>query len=355
MGLIFLYLFGALALSFMCSILEAVLLSTPMSFISMKESQGVKAASRLKRYKSDIDRPVAAILSLNTIAHTIGAAGVGSESVKIFGQEYFGIISAILTLLILVFSEIIPKTVGASYWRSLAIPVTGIIHWLVIITYPLVLLSELITRVFSPKGPQQSVSREEVSAMVSVGAEEGVFEPKENKVIQSFIKLVNVTAKEIMTPNIVVESADERMTLREFGEKDYTYSRIPVYRENRDYITGYILRAAVLERLSEDQFEGKLADMARPILSFNEEEPVSKIWEKMLEQREHISVVTDEYGCLRGIVTMEDVIETMLGVEIVDENDTDTDMQQVAREKWQRMKQRVRNRQNGQPQGAAKK
>lgn len=342
MVLIFLYLFGALALSFLCSVLEAVLLSTPLSFISMKEEQGVKAAVRLKEYKNNIDRPVAAILSLNTIAHTIGAAGVGSESVKIFGQEYFGIISAVLTLLILVLSEIIPKTIGATYWRSLAIPVTGIIRFLEIITYPLVLLSELITRLFSSKNRQQSVSREEVSAMVNVGVEEGVFKAKENKIIQSFIKLVNVTAKEIMTPNIVVESADESMTFRDFRDKDFSYSRIPVYRDNRDYITGYILRATVLEKLSENKLDVKLSEIVRPILSFYENEPVSGIWEKMLERKEHISVVTDEYGCLRGIVTMEDVIETMLGVEIVDENDTDTDMQAVAREKWLRMRQRAR-------------
>ena len=342
MVLIFLYLFGALALSFLCSVLEAVLLSTPLSFISMKEEQGVKAAVRLKEYKNNIDRPVAAILSLNTIAHTIGAAGVGSESVKIFGQEYFGIVSAVLTLLILVLSEIIPKTIGATYWRSLAIPVTGIIRFLEIITYPLVLLSELITRLFSSKNRQQSVSREEVSAMVNVGVEEGVFKAKENKIIQSFIKLVNVTAKEIMTPNIVVESEDESMTFRDFRDKDFSYSRIPVYRDNRDYITGYILRATVLEKLSENKLDVKLSEIVRPILSFYENEPVSGIWEKMLERKEHISVVTDEYGCLRGIVTMEDVIETMLGVEIVDENDTDTDMQAVAREKWLRMRQRAR-------------
>ena len=308
----------------------------------MKEEQGVKAAVRLKEYKNNIDRPVAAILSLNTIAHTIGAAGVGSESVKIFGQEYFGIVSAVLTLLILVLSEIIPKTIGATYWRSLAIPVTGIIRFLEIITYPLVLLSELITRLFSSKNRQQSVSREEVSAMVNVGVEEGVFKAKENKIIQSFIKLVNVTAKEIMTPNIVVESADESMTFRDFRDKDFSYSRIPVYRDNRDYITGYILRATVLEKLSENKLDVKLSEIVRPILSFYENEPVSGIWEKMLERKEHISVVTDEYGCLRGIVTMEDVIETMLGVEIVDENDTDTDMQAVAREKWLRMRQRAR-------------
>ncbi|NPD91753.1 CNNM domain-containing protein [Xylanibacter muris] len=342
MGLILLYLFGALALSFLCSVLEAVLLSTPMSFITMKENQGARSASLLKEYKTNIDKPVAAILSLNTIAHTIGAAGVGSESVKIFGQEYFGIISAILTLLILVLSEIIPKTVGASYWRTLALPSTRIIHLLIFITYPLVLLSELITKIFSPKQQQLSVSREEVSAMVNVGVEEGVFKAKENRVIQNFIKLVNVTAEEIMTPSVVVASASENMNLREFySNKQFTpYSRIPVYKESKDYITGYVLRAALLEKLTEDNFNMTLSEIIRPILSFNEHEPVSDIWEKMLEKKEHISIITDEYGCLRGIVTMEDVIETMLGVEIVDEYDTTTDMQTLAKEKWMQIRQR---------------
>ncbi len=346
MGLILLYLLGALALSFLCSVLEAVLLSTPMSFISMKESQGAKSAPLLKNLKTNIDRPVAAILSLNTIAHTVGAAGVGAEAVKIFGEEYFGIISAILTILILVLSEIIPKTVGATYWRTLAMPSTRIIHGLIIITYPLVLLSELITKIFASKKQQLSVSREEVSAMVNVGMEEGVFQAKENKIIQSFIKLVNVKAEEIMTPNLVVASANENMTLRDFyNDKQFgAYSRIPVYREDKDYITGYILRVKVLEKLSEDKFDMTLSEIVRPILSFHENEAVSNIWEKMLENKEHISIIIDDYGCLRGIVTMEDVIETMLGVEIVDEYDTTTDMQSLAREKWQKIKQRKSNR-----------
>lgn len=341
MGLILLYLFGALAISFLCSVLEAVLLSTPMSFISMKENQGAKSASLLKVYKTNIDRPVAAILSLNTVAHTIGAAGVGSESVKIFGQEYFGIISAILTLLILVLSEIIPKTIGAAYWRILALPSTRIIRVLIIITYPLVLLSELVTRIFSPKHQSLSVSREEVSAMVNVGMEEGVFHAKENKVIQSFIKLANVTAEEIMTPNVVVSSVDENTSFKDFyANKLFTpYSRIPVYKESKDYVTGYVLRAAVLEKLAEDKFYESLAGIVRPILSFMEKDSVYKIWERMLEKKEHISIITDEYGCLRGIVTMEDVIETMLGVEIVDEYDTATDMQVLAKEKWLKMRQ----------------
>ena len=294
----------------------------------------------MKEYKNNIDRPVAAILSLNTIAHTIGAAGVGAEAVNIWGQEVFGIVSAILTLLILVLSEIIPKTIGSTYWRSLAMLSTKIIQGLVFITYPLVMLLELITKWISPKVQPLTVSREEVSAMVTVGMEEGVFEAEENKMIQSFIKIVNVTAKEIMTPNLVVEAAQQDSTLREFynNRKEWDYSRIPIYSDNRDYITGYVLRATVLERLAEDKFNITLKEIKRPILTFMENESVSDIWEKMLEKKEHISVITDEYGCMRGLVTMEDVIETMLGVEIVDENDDTADLQMLAREKWQRLR-----------------
>ena len=340
MTLMLTYLFGALAISFLCSIMEAVLLSTPMSFITMKEEQGVKTASLMKAFKNNIDRPVSAILSLNTIAHTIGAAGVGAEAVKIWGQEYFGIISAILTLLILIFSEIIPKTIGSTYWRTMSMPATKIIQGMVIVTYPLVITLEYITKWISPKVQPLTVSREEVSAMVTVGTEEGVFEAEENKMIQSFIKIVNVTAKEIMTPNLVVEAAQQDSTLREFydNRKEWDYSRIPIYDDNRDYITGYVLRATVLERLAEDKFNITLKEIKRPILSFMENVSVSDIWEKMLEKKEHISVITDEYGCMRGLVTMEDVIETMLGVEIVDENDDTADLQVLAREKWQRLR-----------------
>ena len=340
MTLLILYLLGALGVSFLCSILEAVLLSTPMSFISMKESQGDKLAPLLHEYKNDIDRPVAAILALNTIAHTIGAAGVGSESTRIFGEEMFGVISAILTLLILVFSEIIPKTIGASYWRKLAIPCTRVIQVLVIICYPLVKMSEVITKVFSTKGKQATISREEVSAMVHVGTEEGIFKAQENTTIQNFLTTANVTANKIMTPSIVVASAPATTTMREFQKnKQFNpYSRILVYDDNKDYITGYILRASVLEKLAEDKFDMTLSSIRRPIISFHEDASVAEIWEKMIGSKEHISIITDEYGCLRGIVTMEDVIETMLGVEIVDENDTTTDLQKVAREKWQKIK-----------------
>lgn len=341
MGLILLYLLGALALSFLCSILEAVLLSTPMSFISMKENEGNKTATLMKRYKNNVDRPVGAILSLNTIAHTIGSAGVGAESIKIFGEEYFGLISAILTLLILVLSEIIPKTIGASYWRSLAMTSTKIIRVLIFITYPLVLLSEVITKIFTPKNHQVSVSREEVSAMVDVGTTEGIFRESESKIIKSCIHLAGVKAREIMTPSIVVETANKNLTIKEFyDQQTWNFSRIPVYDTNKDYIVGYVLKDMVLKALSDDKFDTKLSDMIRSILSFNEDDSVYQIWEKMLEKREHISIIVDEYGCLRGVVSMEDIIETMTGVEIVDEDDVAVDMQAFAKEKSRRMMQK---------------
>ena len=263
MFLMFAYLIGALALSFLCSVLEAVLLSTPMSFITMKENEGAKSAPRLKKYKSNIDKPIAAILSLNTIAHTIGAAGVGAEAVKVFGEASFGIISAILTLLILVLSEIIPKTIGASYWRRLALPSTSVIHALVLITYPLVWLSEYITRIFSSNEEAVSVSREEVSAMVAVASEEGVLENKESRIIQNTIKLTNVRAEEVMTPNLVVVRVPESMTVKEFFDHgELRFSRIPVYDDDKDYVTGYVLKSAILEALVKDDFNRRLGDTA---------------------------------------------------------------------------------------------
>lgn len=343
MGLLLFYLILSLSLSSLCSVLEAVLLATTTSFATLMEEEGHKSATLLKQYKADIDRPIAAILSLNTIAHTVGAAGVGAQAAVLWGSETVGIASAVMTILILVISEIIPKVVGATYWRQLALGTTRIIRVLIIITYPLVLLSELITRIFASEKNALSVSREEVQAMVNVGVEEGVFKAKENKVIQSFLKLGEVHASQIMTPATVVATAIETMTLQEFyehgDERLHGYSRIPIYDVEEEYIKGYVLRAEVLEELSEDHFDKLLSELIRPILSFRDDEPVSNIWEKMLATKEHISVIIDEYGSMRGIVTMEDVIETMLGVEIVDENDEAVDMQDMAREKWQLQQQ----------------
>ena len=217
-------------------------------------------------------------------------------------------------------------------------PSTKIIRILIFITYPLVLLSELITKVFSPKNHQASVSREEVSAMVDVGTTEGIFRESESKIIKSCIRLAGVKAREVMTPSIVIESANVNLTIKEIYEQQtWNFSRIPVYDTSKDYIVGYVLKDMVLKELSEDKFDTKLSDLVRPILSFSEDDSVYHIWEKMLEKREHISIILDEYGCLRGVVSMEDVIETMTGVEIVDEDDVAVDMQAFAKEKSRMM------------------
>lgn len=347
MGLLIVYIVLCLTISCMCSVLEAVLLSTTVSFAAQKEEEGHRIAATLKKYKADIDRPIAAILSLNTIANTMGAAAVGAQAAQVFGSYVVGYVSAGLTIGILIFSEIIPKTIGSTYWRNLALGATRIIRVLIVITFPMVWISERITSCLGRDKAPLAVSREEVSAMVSVGVEEGVFKAKERKIIQSFLKLDKLHASDIMTPSTVVASAKETMTLREFYEADdeefHSYSRIPIYDANEEYIMGYVLRAEVLDNLSDDKFKLRLSQLIRPILTFQEKESVSNIWEKMLQEKEHISVIIDEYGSMRGIVTMEDVIEAMLGVEIVDESDEAVNMQDMAREKWEQQQKHQGN------------
>ncbi|MBR3115314.1 MAG: DUF21 domain-containing protein [Bacteroidaceae bacterium] len=336
MGLLILFFCLALFISALCSLMESVFLSTPMTFVASAEGKNTHSAALLKSLKKQSSRPISAILTINTIANTMGAAGVGAQAGVVFGSEAAGVFSGVLTLCILIFSEIIPKTIGTRYWRSLALPAAHIIRAMLFITYPLVMLAEGITHFLGNGSGQQSVSRDEVSAMVKVGAEEGVFEKEENKMIQHLIKLSNVTAHEIMTPSSVVAEASEDMTVKEvYADKEFsTYSRIPVYGEDEEYITGYVLRQTVLEKLAEDKFSTTLKQIVRPILTFQEGTSVSDIWELMLAKKEHISAIIDEYGCMRGIVTMEDVIETMLGFEIVDEKDKVIDMQVLARQKW---------------------
>ena len=330
-------MFVSIALSALCSTLEATLLSTPLSYITGLEDQGVKGALRLKRLKQNPDRPISAILCLNTIANTVGASIVGSLVYEVYGDPLVGIFSTIFTLAILIFSEIIPKTIGTSYWRRLAIPASAIISGMIFIAFPLVWILEHLTKLISSGSTQVSVSREDISAMVSVATEEEVIETEEKKIIQNLLKLDEVTAHEIMTPSTVVEMADSSMTVREFYDSDLTHSRILIYDDdNSDYVVGYVLRQTVLEKMAEDKFQTSIRDIARPILTFSEEESVGNIWEKFLEKKEHISVIIDEYGTFRGLVTMEDVIETMLGQEIVDETDEVVDMQEYAKEQWEK-------------------
>ena len=336
MTLLLIYLFTALFTSFLCSIMEAVLLSTPLSYLRSKLENGDKSAETMLKQKEDIDKPLSAILSLNTIAHTVGAAGVGAQATIVFGEASFGIVSAILTILILVLTEIIPKTLGANYSKGLVGVSAKIISGMIFITYPLVVGSSFLTKLLSRNKSELTTSREEVSALASIGTEEGIFAENENTIIQNLIRLKNIKVSEIMTPRVVVVTANEEMTLQKFLEdKEFLhFSRIPVYQTNKDNITGYVFRAMVFEKLAEDQFDLKLKDIKREIITFRKSTTLFNAWDEMLAKREHISLVIDEYGGMDGITTLEDIIESLLGFEIIDEKDKIDDMQQYALERW---------------------
>jgi len=340
-----LFLLGAMAISFLCSILEATLMSTPLSYITLREEEGYKPASRMRRYKVDSSRPIAAILALNTIANTIGAAGVGREATILFGSEWFGLVSAITTVLILIFSEIIPKTIGTSHWKSLMGFASGAIHVLIVVLYPIVVCVEWLQKLITPKMADTSVSREEVGAMADVAEESGELDEDENEIIQNIINIDEHTVSDAMTPRVVASIAPENMTLKQFykDKRFLHHSRIPVYAENDEYITGYILRMEALQLMAEDNFETKLSDIKRDIHSFQEDTQLDVAWDRMISKDEQISVVINEYGSFQGILTLEDIIETVLGDEIVDEQDAVRDMQQLARDRWKMLKKKNRN------------
>lgn len=337
MTLLLIYLFSALIISFICSIMEAVLLSNPISYLKSRLENGDKNVETMLKLKNDIDKPLSAILSLNTVAHTVGAAGVGAQATVVFGEAYFGIVSAVLTILILVLTEIIPKTLGANYSKELVGVAAKIIQLMIFIIYPLVWMSSILTKMLAREKSELTISREEISALASIGMQEGIFVDKENKIIQNLIKLKNLKIKEVLTPRIVVVTANEEMSLENFlKNKEFLhFSRIPIYSENRDNITGYVFRELVFEKLAEDQFNLKLKDIKREIIHFPENMTLFEAWEKMLHDKEHISLITDEYGGMEGIVTLEDIIESLLGFEIVDEKDRVEDMQQYAIKRWQ--------------------
>ncbi|MBS7296312.1 MAG: CNNM domain-containing protein [Bacteroides sp.] len=339
MTLLFIYLLGAMSISFLCSVLEATLMSTPISYITMREDEGYKAATKFKKFKQESSRPIAAILSLNTIANTIGAAGVGAQATAVFGSKWFGLVSVITTILILVFSEIIPKTIGTTRWKSLMGFATRVISVLIVILYPLVILVEGLTKLVTPKDQESAVSREEVSAMANVAEEEGDLEEDENAIIQNLINMDEIDAADAMTPRVVCATAPESMTMRAFyKDKKYLHhSRIPVYEKDDEYITGYILRMDALQLLAEDKFDKTLGSIKREIASFRENTPLDQIWDEMLSKDEQIAIIIDEYGSFQGILTLEDVIETLLGSEIVDEKDTVRDMQQFAKDRWHKL------------------
>ncbi len=334
-----------MAISFLCSILEATLMSTPLSFVNMREDEGYKPAKRFKEYKTNNARPIAAILSLNTIANTIGAAGVGAQATAVFGSHWFGLVSIITTILILVFSEIIPKTIGTNYWRKLMGFTACALRFIITLLFPIVWVVEKLSKsIAATDEDETAVSREEVAAMADMAEDEEVIDEYENKIIQNVIKLDDVKAEDVMTPTTVAAIAPEQMTLKEFYlDKTYShFSRIPVYSDSDEYITGYVLRSEALEMLTEDKFNTTLGDIKREIAMYGEKLPVSEIWNSMLSNKRHIACVIDEYGSFQGIITLEDIIETIVGLEIMDERDDVADLRQLALDRWHQRQSRFK-------------
>ena len=336
MTLLFIYLALAIGVSFLCSILEAVLLSMNSSYVTVLKRKKPRVGDILKDLKANIDRPLSAILSLNTIAHTVGAAGVGAQALVVFGSAYVSITSAILTLAILIFSEIIPKTLGATYWKELSGFSAYATKGLIYVTYPLVILSMGITRMLSRDEKEPTMSREEFSAMADLGFEEGVFEEGESKIFKNLIKFRSLKVRDVMTPRIVVIKFREDLTIKETLKKkeQLHVSRMPVYGEGEEDITGYILKNDLYYNLSEGNGEKTLKDIRRDVMIVPEAASLKELFERLLEKQEHIAVAVDEYGGFSGVVTMEDAVETLLGMEIVDEIDTIEDMQKLARRTW---------------------
>ena len=357
MGLLLLYAFLSIFFSFLCSILEAVLLSITPTFVNVKKSEGKHYALGLEALKKDVDKPLIAILTLNTIAHTVGAILVGVQAkvtyMELYGSQQHsflgisftedlmvGIVSTIMTILILVASEIIPKTIGATYWKRLANFTTkalNIMVWVLKWT-GLMWILQLFTRVIGKKGGHGSVlSREDFTAMADIAHEEGVFQESESKVIKNLLKFDEVFVKDIMTPRTVMKIAPQTMTVKEFFKNNpkLRFSRIPVYGDREDIITGYVLKDNVLEEIIEEKGDIPLAEIKRDILVTKRDTSIPQLFETLIAKREHVALVVDEFGSVSGLVTMEDVIETLLGLEIMDESDNVEDLQQLARKKWE--------------------
>ena len=333
------YFFIAVGVSFLCSILEAVLLSITPSYIGALKEQNKKSGILLEKLKKDIDKSIGAILTLNTFAHTLGAAGVGAEAARMFGEEYMFYISAILTILILVFSEIIPKTIGAYYWKELSSFSARIIQGLVFITYPLLVIMKAITNIItSKKDKNEDITKEEIEATLAMGGEAGILKQKDTHMIENILDLDEIKVKDIHTPRSVMFAIQKDVLLDSFSQKttpviDFEklkeYSRIPIYDENIDDIVGVVLsKEYFYQYINNDSLDQKAI---KPVFKIHENIPVSKLLDMFLSKKEHMFIVVDNYDQTEGIVTLEDALETLLGREIIDELDNNIDMREVAK------------------------
>lgn len=352
MGLLITYALLSIIFSFLCSVWEAVLLSVPPSYVEIEAQKKSSTGLALKEMKDEIDRPLSAILTLNTIAHTVGAMGVGAAAATIWAdsEPLFvvpfidlavteeTIVAVVMTLAILLLSEIIPKTIGASYWKSLTGFTVNSLKVVMLILFPLVWLSQQLTKLLKSPGHGSVLSRQDFRAMADIGAKEGVIKARESRIINNLLTFNQIQAQNIMTPRTVVQAADEKMTIGKFYEYNprLRFSRIPIYNQNKDQINGFVLKDEILENMIKQNEEAPLSNIRRDIMIVNGSMPMPELFNRLMEKREHIALVVDEFGGMAGIVTMEDVIETLLGMEIVDELDGTVDMQALARANWEK-------------------
>lgn len=353
MTLLLVYATLSIFFSFLCSILEAVLLSVTPTFINVKKKEGKAFAEELEALKTDVDKPLIAILTLNTIAHTVGAILVGVQAEQLpykfefYGINVVGVVSAIMTFLILVVSEIIPKTIGATYWKGLANFTAKALNILIFpLKYTGILwMLQLTTKLIGGKGAhgESVLSREDFHAMTDIAEKEGVFHENEGKVIRNMINFKEVQAKDIMTPRTVIKTADENQSMQAFFDenKQLRFSRIPMYADGTDNITGYFLKDELYLALIKGEGEKPLKTLKRNIIVTDRNLSIPNLFDKLIEQREHVALVVDEYGSVSGLVTQEDVIETLLGFEIMDESDNVADLQSLARKSWEQRAKRL--------------
>ena len=335
--LLIVYVVVALGFSFLCSIAEAVLLSITPSYIESLKSRSPHRAALLKRLKQDnIEQSLAAILTLNTIAHTVGAIGSGAQATIVFGSAWFGVFSAVMTLLILFLSEIVPKTIGAVFWMRLAGPTAVFVRLLIFVLYPVVWISEALTKAISGSHTRQEFSREELAAMTRIGKRSGEIHDQESRIIWNMLRFGSLTVDHIMTPRTVIFALPDSMTIGEAVPliTDAPFSRIPIYHADLDDVAGFVLKDEILISHTQGEDDTPLKNMQRKIITTPESASLLRVWERLLSERHHIAIVVDEYGGTQGLVTLEDLVETIIGMEIVDETDTVEDMQALARKKW---------------------
>jgi len=331
------YILLALVFSFLCSVAESVLLSITPSYIEAQKEKRPKHAALLKRLKQDnVDRSLAAILTLNTIAHTVGAIGAGAKATVVFGSAWFGLFSAVMTLLILFLSEIVPKTIGAVYWSKLVGPISFFVNTLIVVLYPIVWISERLTKFISHGKEIHIFSRDEFVAMAQVGVETGQIHSKESRIIRNLFRFESLKVADIMTPRAVISALAEDMKIIDsLKQVTHTpFSRLPLYGTHTDDITGFVLKDDVLIFTAQKRGDEKLKALKREILVVPESVSLTALFERFLKNRQHIAIVVNEYGGTDGLVTLEDLIETLMGMEIMDETDDVEDMRALARKQW---------------------